>query len=255
MADIKVFLSVGRSSTDEQEDFIKSLEIFLQSNDLIPQTVGRTVFSSEQPLKPILRTLKECSGTVIAAFERTRLVDAIDRRGSSNPVEIKDMKLPTVWNQIEATMAYTIGHPLFVLVEQGVKSEGLLEKGYDWYVKWVDVDKLGRLKLVDPEFLGVFADWKKRVEAFHADLAKTQDETKAGANVGVDRWSLYNNLVELFSDSEIDEVCFAMKIDEEALKRETKPTKARELIRFCERRSELGELVDFCRKQRPQGQW
>ena len=43
--------------------------------------------------------------------------------------------LPTVWNQIEAAMAYTLGRPLLVIVEDGLVSEGLLEGKYDWIVQ------------------------------------------------------------------------------------------------------------------------
>jgi ActR/RegA family two-component response regulator len=80
--------------------------------------------------------------------------------------------------------------------------------------------------------------------------------TASSLQVGqIDRWNLYTNLVELFSDAELDEVCFAMGIDEESLRRETKPTKAKELIRYCERRAMLDKLVTVCRRQRPEGKW
>lgn len=62
-------------------------------------------------------------------------------------------------------MAYVHDHPLLVIVEQGLKSEGLLEKGYDWYVQSC---KLDESVLAGPEFVGVFADWKRRVESHSA---------------------------------------------------------------------------------------
>jgi hypothetical protein len=71
--------------------------------------------------------------------------------------------MPTVWNQIEAAIAYAHDHPLLVIVEKGLRKEGLLETGYDWYVQWVDIDaKL----LHEREFSGVFNDWKERVEKY-----------------------------------------------------------------------------------------
>jgi hypothetical protein len=57
-------------------------------------------------------------------------------------------------------MAYVHDHPLLVIVQRGLKSEGLLEKGYDWYVQWVNLDLA---ELGTPQFQGVFSDWKKRV--------------------------------------------------------------------------------------------
>lgn len=70
-----------------------------------------------------------------------------------------------------------------------------------------------------------------------------------------DRWRIYNNLIEWLSDEELDEVCFALSIDEDTLQRGTKPVKARELIRYCERRSMLEQLVKVCRAQRPDVNW
>ena len=59
-------------------------------------------------------------------------------------------------------MAYARGHPLLVIVEAGLKSEGLLEHGYDWYVQRVDPT---RSALSTPEFNGVLASRKTKLEA------------------------------------------------------------------------------------------
>jgi hypothetical protein len=76
------------------------------------------------------------------------------------PKELKDVRLPPVWNQIEAAMAYTRGLPLLVLIENGLQEEGMLESRYDWRVKQVNL----REPIVnDPEFLGMFEDWRENV--------------------------------------------------------------------------------------------
>jgi hypothetical protein len=157
----KIFLSVGRTYTPQQEIFVSSLESFLTSQGLIPQTVGRTYFSSQQPLKAVMELMDECAGTIILAFERTQIIQAFEKRGSKDERQIVDLKLPTVWNQIEATIAYSKGHPLMVIVENGLKAEGLLEQGYDWYVQSVP---LSQEALSGREFQGMFGDWKRRVE-------------------------------------------------------------------------------------------
>ena len=159
----KVFLSLGRPHTQQQEDFVSSLEEFMRSNDLIPQTVGRTYFSSLQPLKAVAELMDQCFGTIILAYERTQIVQAVEKRGSKDERTFSDITLSTVWNQIEGSMAYTRGHPLLVIIEENIKEEGLLERGYDWYVKKV---RLSREGLYDREFMGVFNDWKRRVEEF-----------------------------------------------------------------------------------------
>lgn len=160
---MNVFLSVGRASTTVQEQFIISLEKYLSNNGLTPLTVGRNYFKNQQPLKSVVECMTECSGTVILAYERTHIEGAIEKRGSAHETAVSNIKLPTVWNQIEAALAYALGHPLLVLVENGLKSEGLLEHGYDWYVKWVN---LREADFSDSEFIGVFFDWKKKVEDY-----------------------------------------------------------------------------------------
>ena len=71
--------------------------------------------------------------------------------------------MPTVWNQIEASMAYTLERPLLVIAEHGLRSEGLLESNYDWPIQWVDLTP-GSLS-TNP-CLGVIQDWARRVIAF-----------------------------------------------------------------------------------------
>jgi hypothetical protein len=162
----KIFLSVGRTFTPQQELFVSTLESFLTSQGFIPQTVGRTYFSSQQPLKAVMELMDECAGTIILAFERTQIIQAFEKRGSKDERQITDLKLPTVWNQIEATIAYSKGHPLLVVVENGLKAEGLLEQGYDWYVQSVP---LNQDALSGREFQGMFSDWKRRVEQSAAE--------------------------------------------------------------------------------------
>jgi len=159
----KIFLSVGRTFTQQQEDFVTTLEEYLRGQGVTPQTVGRTFFSSQQPLKAVAGLMEQCAGTIVLAFERTQIVQAVEKRGSKDERAFADVKLPTVWNQIEAAMAYAQGHPLLVILEDGLKEEGLLERGYDWYVKRVT---LTRDALYDREFMGVFSDWKNRVEEY-----------------------------------------------------------------------------------------
>jgi hypothetical protein len=75
---------------------------------------------------------------------------------------LADVKLPTPWNHIEAAMAYARGLPLMVVVEAGLRSEGLLERGYDWYVQSVKPEAAA---LSTNEFNGVLASWKQKMIA------------------------------------------------------------------------------------------
>jgi hypothetical protein len=43
---MKIFLSVGRTFTDAQETYVRRVEDHLRAHNLVPQTVGRSYFSS-----------------------------------------------------------------------------------------------------------------------------------------------------------------------------------------------------------------
>lgn len=160
MNELNVFVSVGGAATEQQEAFIRAVEDRLRSEGLVPHTVGRNTFSSDAPLKAVTELLDKCSGTVVIALERTYFASGIEKRGGPKESSLSDVRLPTPWNQIEAAMAYSRGHPLMVVVEIGLKSEGLLERGNDWYVQWVKPDAAA---LSTTEFNGVLADWKRKL--------------------------------------------------------------------------------------------
>jgi hypothetical protein len=152
-----VFMSVGRTTSDEQEQFVEAVETWLRVHELRPVALGRNEWSSEQPLKAIRKRMEACAGTVIVAFERTHIHEGIDRGVPGGGGSLADRGLPTVWNQVEAAMAHTLGHPLLVIVEEGLVSEGLFEARYDWMVQWLplEADALETAKCV-----GILEDWK-----------------------------------------------------------------------------------------------
>lgn len=160
MTTLDVFLSVGGTSTAEQETFVRAVEDRLRSEGLVPHAVGRNTFSSDAPLRTVTELMDKCSGTVVIALERSYFPTGIDKRGGPKETALTDVRLPTPWNQIEAAMSYAHGLPLMVIVEAGLKSEGLLEHGYDWYVQWVKPEVTA---LHSNEFNGVLASWKEKM--------------------------------------------------------------------------------------------
>ena len=173
MKNLNVFISVGGTATEAQESFVQTIENRLRSEGLIPNTVGRNKFSSDSPLKTVKDLMNDCSGTVIVALERTYFPQGLEKRGGSNETELNEVKYATPWNQIEAAMAYSKGQPIMVIVEDGIKMEGLLERGYDWYVMEVKPESSS---LTTTEFNGVLSSWKKKVESFHDE--KLNPKTK-----------------------------------------------------------------------------
>lgn len=253
---MKIFLSVGRTFTDAQEQFVLRIEDYLRAQGLTPQTVGRSYFSSQQPLKAINILMNECAGTIVVALERTFFPQAIDRPGSPKEQIATNTRLPTVWNQIEAAMAYVRGHPLLLLVEHGLKSEGLLEKGYDWYVLWVDIQ---RMPFSDPESAGVFADWKQRLSSVRPQpqlsnsiAGRHERDEEAHRHHLTD---LRRRMVATLGDEELQTLCFDLGVDYESLKGQGKEAKARELVIQCDRKGKLSQLVELCRAMIPAYEW
>jgi hypothetical protein len=172
MAARNIFVSVGATSNEEQEAFVRAVEDRLRSEGLIPYTVGRNTFSSDAPLKKVIELLDSCEGAVIIALERSFFPSGINKPGGPSETRLTNVRLPTPWNHIEAALAYSRKLPILVVVESGLKSEGLLENGYDWYVQWI---KPAPSALTTLEFNGVLADWKSKVESYKAAPINVQN--------------------------------------------------------------------------------
>jgi hypothetical protein len=160
MLALHVFVSVGGTANEEQEAFVRAVEDRLRSEGLVPCTVGRNTFSSDAPLKTVTDLMDRCSGTVVIALERSFFPTGIEKRRGPSEAALSDVRLPTPWNHIEAAMSYARGLPLMVIVEAGLKCEGLLEPGYEWYVQSVKPEVAA---LHSNEFNGVLASWKEKM--------------------------------------------------------------------------------------------
>lgn len=160
MSELNVFVSVGGTATEQQEVFVRAVEDRLRSEGLVPHTVGRNTFSADAPLKTVTELIDKCTGAVVIALERSYFASGTEKRGGPKEIALSEVRLPTPWNQIEAAMAYARGLPLMVVVESGLKSEGLLERGNDWYVQWMKAEPAA---LNSNEFNGVLASWKQKM--------------------------------------------------------------------------------------------
>lgn len=149
---------------------------------MVPQTVGRNVFSTDRPLITVKECMDSCSGAVIVALERRFFRSGIERRGGPNETELSEVKVATPWNQIEAAMAYDRGIPLMVIVEEGVTEEGLLERGNDWYVQTIKAEPAA---LGSALFNGVFASWKAKVREMELSDRKASVRGKPVADLTI----------------------------------------------------------------------
>lgn len=155
-----IFLSVGTGLNPQQEAFVCAVEERLRAVGLVPFTIGRNTFSSDAPLRAVAELMDRCAGTVVVALERYRFEEGVERSGSQKQKDLKNVILPTSWNQIEAALSYGRDLPLLVIVDERLHCDGLLEPGSDWYVQRVALDPAA---LNRAEFSGILSDWRERV--------------------------------------------------------------------------------------------
>ncbi|MCJ2064395.1 hypothetical protein MKK63_16975 [Methylobacterium sp. J-088] len=180
-----IFVSVGISMNPKQETFVRAVEDRLRSEGLSPRTVGRNTFSAGSPFIEISKLLDRSAGVVVIALERYRFENGVEKRGSAHERQLQNVKLPTVWNQIEAALAYGRNLPLIVIADNETISEGLLQTGYDWFVMRV---KPELSSLQTDEFNGVLADWKTKVISKGTEVVGAQGASKvdpANLTIGV----------------------------------------------------------------------
>lgn len=159
---MNIFVSVGSTATAVQETFVRAVEDRLRSEGMVPLTVGRNYFTADSPFTGVNKLMDTCRGAVVIALERTHVAIGTDKPGGPSAAALANVKLATPWNQIEAALAYGRQLPLLVIVEQGIRQDGLLERGFDWYVITATADPSS---LATHEFNGVLAAWKQKLTA------------------------------------------------------------------------------------------
>ena len=166
MGKTNIFISVAQPCNIEQQNFIDAFFQILKEYDLNPCAIGITYYSSDTPLNSIIKLMNNCNATIVIAFERIYLSNGKEKRGGPKEKDLRNQKIPSVWNQIEATMAYMLHLPIFVIAEEGIRQEGLLEECYDWRVLSVPLNKD---YLNSEEFRGVIKSWAEKVHKISND--------------------------------------------------------------------------------------
>jgi len=156
----KVFISIGSASTPLQAEAADTIFRAVETVGLSPRQMEKNEWSSEQPLRAIKRVINECDGAVVIAFSRYQFPSGTERKKVGEEEHLSDVRFPTVWNQIEAAMAYMRGLPLLVIAEHGLRDDGLLEGRYDWKVFWTD---FRAEELRSEAFIAYLESWKRRV--------------------------------------------------------------------------------------------
>ena len=87
----------------------------LQTEGAVVERLQRHDYSASSPLGAVRATMRGCSGAVILGLRQLQVKDARLRSGTAEEQELKDVFLPTPWNQIEAGMAAALELPLLVV--------------------------------------------------------------------------------------------------------------------------------------------
>ncbi len=161
MAKKHVFISFGTPYAEPQREFLKALLALLRKCNMEPRAVNMTEYSTENPLKVISRIMHECDAVIIVAYERTYFNSGFEKRKSAQEKKLESVRYTTPWNQIEAAMAYALDLPLIVMMETGLREEGLLEQNYDWYIERLSISGDA---FADKDVRGRIAAWCRRVQ-------------------------------------------------------------------------------------------
>lgn len=175
-----IFVSCGTPYNDTQETFLAAVEAQLKLYNCEPQTVGRSKFSTRQPVQTARDLIAECDGAMVIAFERTLIVEGVEKPNSTSPSAVNNETHSTVWNQMEAAMAYACQAPILTIVQKGVKRQGMLSKRLEWGAIECEIDTE---MLRGEEFRQVFADWFSRVRK-HKEAASNRTVDVSELRVG-----------------------------------------------------------------------
>ncbi|WP_407342010.1 hypothetical protein [Pengzhenrongella phosphoraccumulans] len=132
---ILVFLSRAEPYRTGQQEFLKALRNYLEQRGLEPHTVGETDFGMDG-MREIRGLLMRSHGLLSVAFRKL-----VVQKGQERPDPDVDLAkaqqvplenptwLTSPWCHMETAMAFQLGLPILLAVEEGVRLEGVLEGG------------------------------------------------------------------------------------------------------------------------------
>jgi len=120
---IDVFISRPTIVAEEFREGLRGFLAFLGTHDLKPRTIGSTDYPTESPLVEVIRLMDECEGAVILGYPQIYVIT-----GNIKGLDKNDFPLPTEWNHIEATLAFSKNLPLLLIHHKGI-SRGIFDRG------------------------------------------------------------------------------------------------------------------------------
>lgn len=106
---LSVFLSVGGPHRLDQVQFIQRLRAELRTLGVELRSLAAGEYHPQKPFDQILDLLSSSSAALVVGLERYHAYALFEREKSDQQVVHADQRIPTSWNQIEASMASAVG--------------------------------------------------------------------------------------------------------------------------------------------------
>jgi hypothetical protein len=121
----RIFLSVTHVLTKQQEEFVRSVENLVASKGYQTVTIGRNEEKSSNASRAVKESINATDGTIVIATKRVFFPRGIEFHGVDTLSDCTNRCYSSVWNQIEGAMTIQAGHPLLLMREEEVYSEGI----------------------------------------------------------------------------------------------------------------------------------
>jgi hypothetical protein len=93
------------------------------------RSLGKSDYPTVSPLREVLVIAKHCSGGVVLGFSQFEAPRGVWKKGSkAENTQGSRVVFPTPWNQLEAGVLFSLGLPVLVFSEAGVKG-GVFDHG------------------------------------------------------------------------------------------------------------------------------
>lgn len=148
---IPIFLSCPSVWNPEQGKARTRILAELERAGMEWRSLGKTDYPTMYPLREVHAIAKHCSGGIVLGFTQFECKGGTWKPGSKGATGVKSrVVFPTPWNQLEAGILFSLGLPMLVFSEEGIRG-GVFDPG----VTDVFVHPMPMKKLTNPQTQGL----------------------------------------------------------------------------------------------------
>lgn len=124
---MQIFISVQRIRNERQELILQTVRDRLEQARATSLILNRDATDTfTDPMPRIREALASCRAAVIIAFARVEASTVTEYPGDSYAIAHQSQHYCSVWNQIEAAMAFQAGLPLLVFQDDDLFQQGAI---------------------------------------------------------------------------------------------------------------------------------